>query len=169
MKYWPFSGHPVIHHQPDINSSEPEHSIINITWLTKFRFFESNLDSLNDVLLHFTLSLCWEIGWIDPLIPSLLTWLYRSQVTRCCLVSGSITEGELNSTTIKGECDRSFYRGFGGWHFWVCLDVCRDFLKCFTHSNERSRQDLLIIDNLCARGRSHIPTPTQEAWFHAEL
>jgi len=55
--------------------------------LTKFRFFESNLDTLN-ALLHFTSSLCWEIQLIDPLIPSLMTWLHRSQVTKCCLVLG---------------------------------------------------------------------------------
>ena len=92
MKCWPFPGHQVIHHQPAINSLVQEHSIFNIVSLTKFRFFETNLDALNALLLHFSPSLCWEIWLIDPLIPSLMTWLHRSQVTECSLVSGSITE-----------------------------------------------------------------------------
>ena len=101
MKCWPFSGHQVIPHQPHINWSEQEHNINNIASLTKFRFFESNLDTWNTLLLHFSPSLCWEIRLIDPLIPSLMTWLHRSQVTKCCLVSGSITEVSLISPLSK--------------------------------------------------------------------
>ena len=134
MKYWPFTGHLVIHHQPNINWSESENDIICIASLTKFRFFEFNLDTLNIHLSHFSLFLCWEIGPIDPLIPSLMTWLHRSQVTKCCLVSGLITEVSWISPLLKENATgvATGVLGAGIMSVFRCFFF---FLKCCTVSN----------------------------------
>jgi hypothetical protein len=127
--------------------TKPEHDLINIVWLTKFRLFESNLDSLNALLLQFTLSLCWEMGWMDPLIPSLMTWVHKSQITRCCSVSASITKVSWTSPLLKENVTR-VVTGYleAGIYLLACSQCCE-----------------------AAHQYSHILTTTQEAWFDEKL
>ena len=106
--------------------------------------------------------LCWEMGWIDPLIQNLMTWLHRSQVTECCLVSGSITEVNWTELLLKENETGDFWAGIS-----ECLSVCKDFLQYCTLSNEYIL--LIIRFVVCAHQHSHIPTTTQGAYFHGQL